>query len=98
MADRFATMSRPIYGQGQNVAYTGTAGTIANALPNGTGAVVVMCTTAAFVRVGTSPTATTADLPVAANVPVRLEAAAGDKVSAIQVASGGTLYVSPCAE
>lgn len=98
MADRYATMSRPMYGKGQNVAYTGTAGTITNALPPGTGAVVVLCTTAAFVRVGADPTATSSDLPVAANVPVRLEAGQGDKVSAIQVASGGTLYATPCAE
>jgi hypothetical protein len=53
----------------------------------------VLCTTAAFIRVGISPTAVAADFPVAANVPENIPCYPGDKVSAIQVASGGNLYV-----
>jgi hypothetical protein len=53
----------------------------------------VLCTTAAFIRVGVSPTAVAADYPVAANVPENIPIYPGEKVSAIQVASGGNLYV-----
>ena len=76
----------------QSVAYTGTAGTIANAI---SGVVVrVLCTTNAFVKIGTSPTATTADMLVMANTAEYFRARAGDKVSAIQSAAGGTLHVT----
>jgi len=54
----------------------------------------VLCTTAAFVRIGPTPTAVAGDYPMAANVPETLPVRAGDQVSAIQVASGGTLYVA----
>lgn len=88
----------PTYGQGQSVAYTGTAGTITNNLPAGTQAVTVTTTTDAFVRVGASPTAVVTDLYVPAfctrviKVP---DPGVPSKVSAIQVTTGGTLYVSP---
>ena len=85
----------------RNVAYTGTAGSTAtwNTGPN---AVQIMCTTAAYVIVGVGVTATTANgIPVAANVPVTLRVPAGLtapwRVSAIQIASGGTLYAKPLA-
>lgn len=58
------------------------------------GFVRVMCTTAAFVKLGSAPTATTADISVAANTPIVLACSNLDKVSAVQVASGGTLYVT----
>ena len=103
-ADRFMTIRNPMYGSGQNVAYTGTAGTVTNSLPAGCNSVWVLCTTAAYVRVGAAPTATTSDFPVAANVGVVLPLP-GDKdpqdtvkVSAVQVSSGGTLYMIPLAE
>jgi hypothetical protein len=98
---------KPIWGKGQVVAYTGTAGTITNILPEGCYAVLVICTTFAYVKVGVDPTATTADLPVPANVatiiPIVDEpkaivgGAAGLKVSAVQVAAGGNLHVIPLA-
>jgi len=83
---------------GATVAYTGTAGSTA-AFPAGPGAVVVLCTTAACVRVGEGVTATTADIPVAANQHVVIEVPRGTgapwRVSAIQIASGGNLYAKP---
>ena len=88
-------------GGGQVVAYTGTAGTISNALPPGAKAVWVFCTTIAHVKVGADPTATAADFPVPASVPVifTIENNTGDiKVSAIQTASGGNLHVCPLAD
>lgn len=83
-------------GDGQVVAYTGTAGTIANPLPAGATAVWVFCTTTAYVKVGTSPTATAIDIPVPANWPVmiQIDTNNGDlKVSAVQETIGGNLHV-----
>lgn len=91
-----------MYGQGTVTAYTGTAGTRA-ALPAGCNSVWVLCTTAAYVRVGVSPTAVTSDFPVAANVgyvlPLRADKSSEEQaVSAVQVAAGGNLHVIPLAE
>lgn len=78
--------------------YTGTAGstTAWDAGPEG---VVVWCTTNAYIRVGEGVTATTADTPLPAGVPVAFKVPAGTgapwRVSAIQVAAGGTVYAKP---
>lgn len=105
MAD-YATLARDKYGKTiqalkpsttQNVAYTGTAGTIANVV--GTPVVYVVATTACFVTVGSAPTATTTTgmyLPGGFPVTLRVEPGV-DKVSAIQQATGGTLYVTEMA-
>lgn len=90
-----------VAGSGQVVAYTGTAGTIANAVPPGAKGVWVFVTSIAHVKVGASPTATTADIPLPASVPVLIpiENNTGDiKVSAVQSAAGGNLHVQPVAE
>ena len=102
------TLRRPTYGKSQSVAYTGTAGTISAKLPDGTNSVMVWCTTNACVKVGSGSglAATTADVPVAANtmvvLPVEMPTAPGTDnamyVSAIQIATGGTLYVQPLAD
>ena len=82
----------------QNAAFTGTAGSVTgwNAGPQG---VLVTCTTAAYVRVGEGVTATTADTYVPANTPIPFFVPRGTgapwRVSAIQVASGGTVYAKP---
>jgi hypothetical protein len=82
----------------QSVAYTGTAGSTTgwNAGPQG---VLVWCTTDAYIRVGNAVTATTADTPLPANTPVPFTVPKGTgglwRVSAIQVAAGGTLYAKP---
>ena len=82
----------------QSAAYTGTAGSTTgwNAGPQG---VLVTCTTAAYVRVGEAVTATTADTYVPANTPIPFFVPRGTgapwRVSAIQVASGGTVYAKP---
>ncbi|MEY3782031.1 MAG: hypothetical protein RIS97_209 [Pseudomonadota bacterium] len=88
----------------KSVAYTGTAG-VTGTWPAGPQGVLVWCTTDAYIRVGDSVTATTADTPIPAgtpipfNVPQPSTGAAGTgapwRVSAIQVASGGTLYCKP---
>lgn len=89
-------------GPGQIVAYTGTAGTIANALPAGTQAVWVFCTTTAYIAYGTNPTAVAGTgFPLPANWPVKIllnqNANVGIKVSAVQETTGGNLHVCPIA-
>lgn len=79
--------------------YTGTAG-VTSAWPAGPQAVFVFCTTAAYVAVGEGVSATTAlGIPVPANIPVVLKVPQGTgapwRVSAIQVASGGSVYAKP---
>lgn len=87
----------------QTVSYTGTAGSTATFQP-GPNAVLVFCTTAAYVKVGVGVTATTASTPIPANTPIimRLPHTGGTnnegapwRVSAIQIASGGNVYAKP---
>ena len=93
---------KPIFGKGQSVAYTGTAGTISNALPNDCTAVWVWTTTDAYIRIGQSPTAVTTDIALPAYTPmvfpvsyIDAQSANGCKVSAVQISSAGTLYACP---
>ena len=81
-----------------SAAYTGTAGSTTAWAPGPQG-VVVWCTTNAYVRVGEGVTATTSDTPLPAGVPVAFAVPPGTgapwRVSAIQVAAGGTVYAKP---
>jgi hypothetical protein len=81
-------------GPHQSVAYTGTAGTITNAFGAGTTAVRVIATSACYLRIDNSPTATTSDVYVAAGVPEVFLVTPGQKASAVQVSAGGTLHVT----
>ncbi len=82
--------------------YTGTAGST-TAWPQGPQGVVVWCDSAAYVVVGDDVTATTANgTPIPANTPIAftVPTSINDtgslwRVSAIQVAAGGTLYAKP---
>jgi hypothetical protein len=78
----------------QSVSYSATAGTIANTVGTGTNAVRVIVTTAAYLKIGNNPTATTADIYMAANVPETFVITPGQKVSAVQVSSTGALHVT----
>lgn len=78
----------------QKVAYTGTAGTITNAVGSQTRKVRLLVTTDACVAVGKAPTATTNDTYLTGLVPEYFTITPGEKVSAIQIASGGNLYVT----
>jgi hypothetical protein len=78
----------------QTVAYTGTAGTITNPVGDYTSLVRVVVSTAAFIKIAKSPTATTSDVYLAANTPEYFIIHPGEKVSAIQSAAGGSLYVT----
>lgn len=86
----------------QNVDYTGTAGTISNTVGRAssdfrytTVTVRVVCTTNCYIAVGSSPTATTSDVPLAAWVAEYFHILAGtDKISAIRVTTDGTLHMT----
>lgn len=82
----------------KSVAYTGTAG-VTGTWPAGPQGVLVWCTTDAYIRVGEGVTATTSDTPIPAGTPVPFFVTPGTgapwRVSAIQVAAGGTLYAKP---
>lgn len=84
-------------GTHQSVAYTGTAGTITNAFAAGTYKVRVAVTSAAYVKVGNSPTATSSDVYMPADAVEYFTVLPGMKVSAIQVSAGGTLHVTEVA-
>ena len=60
---------------------------------------MVWATTAAYIAVGEGVTATTSSTPIPANTPVPFIVPKGTgapwRVSAIQVASGGSVYAKP---
>ena len=78
--------------------YTGTAGST-TAWPAGPQGVVIWSTTAAYVQAGEAATATTSSTPIPANTPIPFIVPQGTgapwRVSAIQIASGGTVYAKP---
>lgn len=81
----------------QKVAYTGTAGTISNAISEGVKLVEIWCSTDAHIVFGAAPTADTNDTPITGKVARIFEVYPADgtiKVSAVQQGSGGTLYVT----
>lgn len=90
----------PLYGTGQKVAYTGTAGSVT--VPQNTQSVLIWVSSVAMVRIGA--TATTADLPLPANapiiIPITLPQQTGGPitVSAIQDSAGGNMYCIAMAE
>jgi hypothetical protein len=82
----------------RSVAYTGTAGSTST-WPPGNREVMVWATTDAYIKVGVGVTATTASTPVPAFTPVKFRVPFNAnepwRVSAIQVAAGGTVYAKP---
>lgn len=81
-------------GTHQSVAYTGTAGTISDEIGTGVLKVRVVVTSAAYIKIGNDPTATTADVYMVADTPEYFTITSGMKVSAIQVSGAGTLHVT----
>lgn len=80
----------------QVVAYTGTAGQSA-ALGTSTKLVRVIASSACHIKFGANPTATTSDIYLPANVAEYFGVTPGDKISAVQVASGGNLNITEAA-
>lgn len=106
-ADMYQTIRTPC-GPSQTVSYTGTAGTIGEALRGNPSAVLVLVTTHAYVKISFGASGTAAvvtDIPVAAGVPMVIPinrptdpasgVGFGVWVSAIQFASGGSLIALP---
>ena len=78
----------------QNVAYTGTAGTVTNGVTTGVQKVRVLVTTDAFVTMDGSTPSATSGAYVPALSPEYFSVTSGQRVSAAQVSAGGTLYVT----
>jgi hypothetical protein len=81
----------------QTVTVSGSSSATSNALSKNTVVIRVLATTACFIKIGTNtPSATTSDVPIAANVPeyFRVNGYETLKVAVIQLASGGALYVT----
>lgn len=78
----------------QSVAYTGTAGTISNAVGAQTYKVRIVSTTDCYIKIDNSPTATTSDAILPGLSAEYFTITPGQKVSAVQIASGGTLNVT----
>lgn len=78
----------------QSASYTGTAGTITNPVGPQTYRVRVLVTTDAYVRIGNNPTAVSGDTYMTGLVPEYFTITPGQKVSAVEVSSGGTLNVT----
>ena len=83
-------------GTHQTAAYTSAANAITNAFATGTQVVRVVPTTAAFVKIGNSPTATTSDVFMKAGEAEFFVVTPGMKASAIRVTTNGTLHVTEC--
>ena len=81
-------------GTHQSAAYTGTAGTIGTAFSAGVKKARIEVTSAAYIKVGVAPTATTSGRLHGGRRAEYLTIAPGEKVSAIQVSAGGTLHVT----
>lgn len=78
----------------QTVTYTGTAGTVTNGASTGINKVRVCATTDCWIKIGTSPTATTSDTLLPGLSAEYFLITPGQKVSAVQVTTGGTLSVT----
>ena len=91
----FQTVRTPIIGSGGTFTYTGTAGA-SSALPSGATGAFVWTTSDAYITLGVAATATTANWPVPAYTPVFIpnqdETGQRVRLSAIQIASGGSAY------
>jgi hypothetical protein len=81
-------------GTHQSAAYTSAANAITNAFGAGTQVVRVVPTTAAYVKIGNSPTATTSDVYMRGGEAEYFVATPGMKASAIRVTTNGTLHVT----
>lgn len=92
------TTRRPIYGSGSKTAYSDTAGSAK--VPPDSNAVIVCCSTDAFVAVGKTATTTDLFLPayIVAIIPIGKKDGSPIEVSAIRDSSDGYLYCSGTSE
>jgi hypothetical protein len=76
-----------------SVSVSGTSAQSA-ALSGSTGYVRLLSTTLCHVRAGSSPTATTSNMPLPPYVPEYFAVTPGTKIAAIQNSASGTLYIT----
>lgn len=90
------TMGKPMPAASSAVTYTGTAG-VSAAMPNGATAVRLIATTDCFVEITVAGTAAVANtgMYLPALTPEYFPITDNAKVSAIQVAVAGTIYITP---
>lgn len=81
-------------GTHQSASYTGTASTAVTNFTTGTQKVRIVVTTAAYIKIGASPTATTSDVYMPADSPEYFTVNPGESISAIRVSASGTLHVT----
>jgi pyrroline-5-carboxylate reductase len=81
-------------GSHQTAAYTSAANAISNAFGAGTQVVRIVPTTAAYVKVGNSPTATTSDVYMKAGEAEYFVVTPGMRASAVRVTTNGVLHVT----
>lgn len=95
MISASSTYGAPIPASSVTVAFTGTAGTT-TAMPSGTKCVRVVSTSDCFIEVGPNPTAVAnTGMYLVAYIPEYIVATDASKVSAVQVSTGGSIYVTP---
>ena len=82
----------------QTITVSGTSAAVTNAFSAGIQVVRVTATTAIHYTVGVTPTATTSDPYLAAGEVEYVLVSEGEKVAAIQNASGGTAFVTECSK
>ena len=76
-----------------SISVSGTSAQSA-AISTTTGYVRLFSTTLCHIRFGSNPTATTSNMPLAANVPEYFQITPGQKIAAIQNSASGTLYIT----
>lgn len=96
MAQQYIGTAR--WGTKRSTTYTGTAGTISNAVSAGVYKIRILVTTDAYVFVSDDGTAATSSngAYVPGLAPEYVTVTPGQKVSAIQVASGGSVEFVEC--
>jgi len=78
----------------QNATYTGTAAAVASGFSNGVQRIRVLATTDCYIKVDKAPTATTSDCYLPGLSAEYIIVNPGEKISAVQVSSGGVLNVT----
>lgn len=78
----------------QTVSVSGTSAAVTNAFGSGTTVIRLVSTTDCYLKFGASPTATSSDILLPANVVEYFGASPGVKIAALQRSSSGTLYVT----
>lgn len=86
------TVYRPV--TTQKVTTSGTSAATSNAIGNGIYVVRLVCTEECYIAIGASPTATANDFLLPADTVEYFGIRGGQKVAALQVSTGGTLFVT----